>query len=375
MTIELLSEDSYPSAALEDYDAFVSRQAAGIFTYSARYRSFLAELLGCRQHYLLDRREGRLRGILPLMILDTDHGQVINSLPYFGSHGGVLAEDVESNSALTAAYNELACGKGVLTSTIVGNPFFQPEFARPEGSQAANIVHNFIDHRIGQFTPLYAPVAGVQDNGLEYDVWADIIGRMEGDDKRRLKEAIRDTKRAERQGVTVAIENGQLDWLRQAHQANIAAKGGLAKEDRFFALIPQHFQPGRDYRLYVARREGSILAAVLLFYFNRTVEYFTPAVDHDYRSVPALPLIIVRAVSEAANQGYTWWHWGGTWLSQAGVYEFKRQWGANERRYHYYTQLNDASLLGWSRSDILNTFPHFFVIPFSALHSTPLAAG
>jgi hypothetical protein len=61
------------------------------------------------------------------------------------------------------------------------------------------------------------------------------------------------------------------------------------------------------------------------------------------------------------------WNWGGTWESQTGVFRFKRKWGAVAKPFCYYTQLNDRSLLTWPRERFVQEFPHFFVVPFSAL--------
>ena len=47
--------------------------------------------------------------------------------------------------------------------------------------------------------------------------------------------------------------------------------GGLAKNDRFFDTIPDYFEADKDYRIYIAQKEGTPVAALLLFYFNHTV--------------------------------------------------------------------------------------------------------
>ena len=109
------------------------------------------------------------------------------------------------------------------------------------------------------------------------------------------------------------------------------------------------------------------MAGLLLLYFNKTVEYITPAIDADYRSLQPLSLILVEAMTDASRRGFIWWNWGGTWNTQMGLYRFKKKWGALERGYDYYTQLNDLSILEWSREKILEAFPNFYIIPFSAL--------
>jgi lipid II:glycine glycyltransferase (peptidoglycan interpeptide bridge formation enzyme) len=127
--------------------------------------------------------------------------------------------------------------------------------------------------------------------------------------------------------------------------------------------------PGKDFDLYVAKKDGRVIAGLLIFYFNQMVEYYTPAIDSDCASIQPLSLLLITAMAEASRRKFVWWNWGGTWTSQTGVYRFKKKWGALERNYYYYTQLNTDAILSWSSTKILGTFPNFFVVPFSALNT------
>ena len=114
---------------------------------------------------------------------------------------------------------------------------------------------------------------------------------------------------------------------------------------------------------------GEPVAALLLFYFNQTVEYFTPAIVKAHRSTQALPLTIFVAMKDAIRAGYRNWNWGGTWLSQDGVYDFKKRWGTNEYPYFYYTRLFRSDIMRRSKTELLEHYPGFFVLPFAALES------
>jgi hypothetical protein len=69
------------------------------------------------------------------------------------------------------------------------------------------------------------------------------------------------------------------------------------------------------------------------------------------------------------RRGCRLWNWGGTWTSQGGVYRFKRKWGAEDRPYRYFIRINDRSVLDATPEELLERFPHFYVVPFSALRS------
>ena len=81
------------------------------------------------------------------------------------------------------------------------------------------------------------------------------------------------------------------------------------------------------------------IAALLVFYFNKTVEYFTPVIDESYRSTQSLALVIYEAMRDSIFNGFSNWNWGGTWLTQGGVYDFKKRWGTTEYRYYYFTRV------------------------------------
>jgi hypothetical protein len=87
-----------------------------------------------------------------------------------------------------------------------------------------------------------------------------------------------------------------------------------------------------------------------------------------------MSLILLHAMLEAARRGFTTWNWGGTHIGQDGIYRFKRKWGARESRYRYFIQINDKSLLDSTAEELQERFPHFYVVPFSALRSTMAAA-
>jgi lipid II:glycine glycyltransferase (peptidoglycan interpeptide bridge formation enzyme) len=138
--------------------------------------------------------------------------------------------------------------------------------------------------------------------------------------------------------------------------------------------VPKLFEAGRDWDVYVARVDGTVAAALLLFYFGGTVEYFTPAVEVRFRQLQPLAAVLDRALADAAERGLARWNWGGTWLTQTSLHRFKRKWGAEEAEYRYHTQLNDRSLLEATPEELRERFPHFFVVPFAALRQ-PSAAG
>lgn len=168
----------------------------------------------------------------------------------------------------------------------------------------------------------------------------------------------------------IEINNDAFSFLRETHNENMASIGGKAKSDKFFDFIKKHFKADSDYKIYIAKNaDGVMMSALLLFYFNRTVEYFTPVIKHEFRDLQPLSALIYRSMSDACKAGYKYWNWGGTWKSQEGVYRFKSRWNTSDHPYYYYNKINNPEIYNCSPAQLLTDYPDFYVIPFNKLKS------
>lgn len=321
------------------YATFLKSMDEALLYYSLPFKRFLEDLLDCGAEHWLSWQNGRITGVLPLMEKAGPWGRVLNSLPFYGSNGGALAASAAAEKTLAEHYNLLAQAQGVAAATWISHPWKEPRHA--------HVIHNLDDHRIAQITYL-----SDQTTPLE---------------KMLESSARRNIRKAESSGVGVRVDNERLAFLERVHRENMAEIGGKAKSPEFFAKLPLHFAAGRDYAIYVAEREGKAIAALLLFYFHHTVEYYIPVTVGAEREHQPMALILWTAMNEAAVRGYRYWNWGGTWESQQGVYRFKRKWGARDYAYRYFIQLNVADIMTRRQEEILASYPDFYVVPFSLL--------
>jgi hypothetical protein len=314
------------------YAALVSERPDGLLYHSPAYRDLLVDELGCRAEYLGAFEGGELRGALPVMW----SGAVANSLPFYGSHGSVLAADARVRGALVRAWDERATDRATAAATLVANPFS----AEPPPAPA----HDFSDERISQVTPLAAPPA------LEAS-------------------ARRNVRKADRLGVVVTREPDALGELHALHRQNIEAIGGRAKPASFFAAVPRHFTAGEEFDVYVARLDGETAALLLVFWLGAAAEYYTPAIAPRHRPAQPLAAILHVALADAAARGLRAFNWGGTWHAQGTLRRFKRKWGARESTYRYFTKLNDRALLDATPDELHARHPHFYIVPFAVLRA------
>lgn len=326
------------------YAAFLKGVDDSLLYYSLKYKAFLEDLLRCRPQYWIVLEGDEVVGVLPLMEKDGPWGKVINSLPFYGSNGGILAGTQTACELLARKFEAVASQSDVLSSTLIEHPLH----AIPDSI----VRYDLLDERIGQLTSL----EGLAKSPESIHLLTDSTAR-------------RNIRKAERAGVEVRVDNDAVEFLRNVHTENMLAIGGKAKSTRFFETFPKYFLAGKDYDIYVAQRDGKATAALLLFYFNRTVEYYTPVVVSEQREYQSTALILRTAMIDAARHGFLYWNWGGTWRSQDGVWRFKRKWGGKDHRYRYFVRVNRSKVFTKKPKDIMRAYPDFYVVPFDQLRT------
>lgn len=321
---------------------------------SIPYLKCLKFFLNCEIEIITIESDEGIIGYFPLAFkIDPVLGNVCNSLPFYGSNGGMVIRELENKNMvrdlLLKEFYNIIEKKNCVAYTVISNPMDE------EGDKwlKENLTYDLVDERIGQVTHF----PDLKNDNKEQT----LINSFEDPRPRNIR-------KAQKEGIKIVSSNNKeaLDFLFKVHYDNITAINGIPKEKRFFDQIPQHFS-NEMFKVYIAELNGEKIAALLLFYYNETVEYYTPAVIEQYRNYQPTALIIYQAMLDAINLGYKNWNWGGTWLSQGGVYDFKKKWGTTDHRYFYYTRIIKDSVYAMSKEDLLYKFPYFFVLPFSAL--------
>lgn len=339
MEISTLTQELY-----NEYEKFLSKSKESLFYHSIKFKNFLKELLDCQENYLVCLQNSEIVGILPLLFKDGKYGRIYNSLPYYGSIGGIIAKDSEGFMSLVQVYNKIIEYNEVTSSTVITNPLYNQE----------NIIfnHDLIEHRIGQFTKIL----------FEKNPEEEILNKIDSSARRNIKKAINS-------GIIVEVDNQAIEFLKKVHKENMAEIGGKAKSDKFFELFPHYFSPWKEYNIYVAKKDKKLVSALLLFYYGKTVEYYIPATRKEEKTFQPMALILYQSITDAAKRGYTLWNWGGTWLNQTGVYRFKKKWGGEDKPYSYYVKLNNEKIKNLTKEEILKEYEGFYVVPFNYLNT------
>ncbi len=327
----------------DDYERFLLSHPDALVYYSLRFRNLLMDVLHCRPCYAIAVENRSVSGVLPLMGSEGRYGTVLNSLPYFGSNGGILAQNETAREALDEWYQQMVAQTSVAASTVVANPL---------GPDRVPVVHDLVSERAGHVT--YFGDSRVESPDRQ--VWAAIDSS-----------ARRNVKKAWQHSVAVTTENDNLNDLAMLHRKSMALTGAPAKDESFFEALPTHFRPGLDYAIYVARIEGQPVGALLLFYYAETVDYYMPALHPAYRSLQPMAAILYRAMLDAVARRCRRWNWGGSGMGHESLIRFKQKWGGQARVYQYWTKVNNREVLSTTPAIISQEYPGFFVFPFSRL--------
>jgi len=334
------------------YRRFLESSPSASLYASLEFRAFLESIVPGSPEYVIAEDGGDITGALPMFIHRASEGTVVNSLPWYGSHGGcVLASsgDDRTRRALLNEYLRRVESVHALSATLI----LLPEEEAAIDSYRQVIRPDVEDHRIGQVT-LLPPAPESAETQLETIL------------QRKTRNLVR---KALRQSFECAVRDDDAAWrfLYDTHAENLAAIGGKAKPWTHFVALRERI-PGQWRKLYVASEGDRPVAALLLLYYRDTVEYVTPVVDAAYRSRQALSFVIHAAMLDAIRDGRRRWNWGGTWPSQETLMHFKSGWGASSSRYSYLINASNADgRLSAMKPRLAEAFPYYYVYPYDRL--------
>ncbi|ABW30710.1 GNAT family N-acetyltransferase [Acaryochloris marina] len=317
--------------------------------YTPQYLEFLSRvLINVEVAYLVARYHGELKGLLPLAICnDSNMGTVINSLPFFGSHGGPIVVDRDNskqiNLDLLHAFKELAIERQSRSATLIENPFHPLDDILIAASGGS-----VVDDRIGQFTRL---PQGKSD--IEEALFSSIHVKTRNAIRKGQKYGQRILRRT---------DSPAIEWLQKVHEQSIQALGGIAKPLNIFQTLMDIFDDKA--RVYIGECDNQPTSGLFVILYGNTVEYFTPVIESEFKNKQLLSSLIFSVMADLTREGYSVWNWGGTWRSQEGVYRFKKRWGAQDYPYRYLNQVMDPDFKFQSKNALVKSFPFFYLFKY-----------
>jgi hypothetical protein len=316
--------------------------------YSSGFISFLKTIMpGSKFYYVTVTDNDNLLGLLPFALKKNGDCTVLNSLPFYGSYGGPLVLMKENEADIVNLLLNGYCGFAYEIKADIANFIENP--LQP-------IIHNIpsesdfetIDERIGQFTEFPE-----QHPDLEENLMAIFHSKT--------RNMIR---KGEKTNLTIELkdDDASFEWLHSEHTRSILNLGGLPKALTVFSALRSSF--GRNCELYIGYANGEPVCGVLIILYAQTIEYFTPVVKDEWRESQVLSALIYRIMLKMIDRGFKQWNWGGTWLSQEGVYRFKKRWGSVDYPYRYYSRKTSKSIMRIPRESLQINFPFYYLYKY-----------
>lgn len=327
----------------EKYDSFLSEFDRTLLFHSSCYLKLIAAETQSEFKILASVQDQKIIGTLTYFVKETPWGLIVNSNPYYGSNGGIVTKDLATIQILADAW--MSISSTAASSTYITTPFFEK--------------HD-VDHFLKLSNQFIVTDRMTHINDLTPYTAEDIFSMYHSKTRNMVRKSLK-------YDVQVVEDSNDFDSLYKIHKANMDTIGGKAKSIHFFENIRKFFTPGKDYKVFYAIHENKKIAGLLLFYFNKTVEYFTPVVDVEYRDWQPLSLLIHNSFIDSIQNGYKFYNWGGSWKSQESLILFKSRWGGIETNYQYFTQINNPKLYKATRSDLEKYAEYFFVVPYDLL--------
>lgn len=341
--VSLLEESQW-----QDYEDFVYRYPDALLYHTRKYIEMVREVTRGVPHVLLAWERNRLVGVLPTVVSsDRGLGTVLNSLPFFGSHGGILAESLSLEEVFRSLLR------------------FLDRVARDHGCVAATVILSPFDRHLPLYRTVWEPTCEDKRIGQVVMLPASASHLMSQCTVKRRN----NVRRAMRAGVEIlSLSDGEaVTWLRKMHERGIGSRGGITKPASFFEWCQKETQVSDLCTFRFAMVKGRLAAGALLFQFKEYVDYYVSAIDPQFSKSNPLVLLIFRAMCEAIEGGKRYFNFGGTWTTQDSLYRFKSQFGARDFPYPYLVKVYDPNILTTRQGELLQAFPYFYVVPFSQL--------
>jgi serine/alanine adding enzyme len=279
-------------SASRPWSEYVLRHADATGYHEWAWRGVFERAFGCSPMYFAARRDGRIVGILPTVLLDSWlFGRALVSLPFL-NYGGVLSDDDDAARALLDAAIAVA------------------REHRCHHLELRHFRQRFVDlpckrHKVTMMLPLRA--ARALWDGLD----------------RKARNQIR---KAQKSSLTYH-EGGPelLDAFYAVFARNMRDLGTPVYSPRCFAEVIAAF-PDRV-RVHVVSHETTPVAAGLTFETRGTVEIPWASSVRDFNALCPNHLLYWSILEGASARGCSTFDFGRS-TPHEGTYKFKEQWGA-----------------------------------------------
>ena len=279
-------------------------------------------------------------------IKETIHGSVLNSLPFFGSYGGILSNHYEIQKNIIELLNDFNKENELLSSVIIANPF-------NSNDETYNKIYKYDikEERLIQCINL--------KNKSQDILWNEF--------EQRVRRSIRKSEKNLVSVSTEDVNDQRFEKFYQLHKTDMELKNGRPKPTEFFKYVRKHFVQRQDYDMFTAIKDNEEIAYLLVFYFPPFTEYYMPAYRSDYKHLQSTSLLIWESIKESIKRNMEFYNFGGTWKNQNELYMFKKGWNSTDYHYNYYIFRDLSRINAIGLKSVKENYENFYVTSYEEI--------
>ena len=308
-----------PDITVEEWRTYVGSHPEGTYFHLPEWQAVIKESLGHRPFYIFARNEeGRLCGVLPLFqIRSALTGNRLVSLPFANACGPVA----HSKDAIEALVNR---AKGLCDE-------LKCRYLEIRMMKTSSLGLNVNEYYLNHIIELSEPQV----------MWKRIDHRARGA-----------VTKARKLGVVVKVDNS-AEGFEVFYGLNLRNKRGLGAPGHpsdFFKAIHKHMNG--HLHLYLAEVQGKVVAGAIGISFNGLVAYSYAASDSNFLQYHPNDAITWQAILDSSNEGYRSFDLGKMSPDNVGLAQYKKKFGAEEKKLYYHYYPNVPNLVSSNRLGI-----------------------
>ena len=321
-----------------DYNAIYRKTTLKTIYQSPSYIEMLAQTLKVQKAHLICKNH---KSALPLLTQNTNFGVVYNSLPFFGSCGGLIGS------------KDLCQELQIEIQKIIND----------RGFASINIVSNW--NNLFPFDEIFQDFNKIERINTRKD-----LGSIRSKNQALIETYHQKTrnivKLSMKQNFQIVDLSKDLDNVVRLHFEESRRRNRKAKPIEMWEYLFRNSRSGLEYTVYGAKHNDEILGFILYLYDTNTgqVEYFIPNSTEEGLRRNVNYLLLHSSIKDFINNGFKTLNFGGSQKSQQNLLRFKERWGGESFPYFYYNKY--SPIVGSISEQVISKeTPYFFVKPFS----------
>ncbi|MBI4058774.1 GNAT family N-acetyltransferase [Candidatus Microgenomates bacterium] len=343
------------NAQLEkECEKFLDECPWAFFQQTLEWRNTINDFKTDESIYVLVKNNQKIVGILPIYVYNSKFGNIINSIPYPGPLGGALinnqSQREEIFNLLIKGVEDIAQRKNCVLVTIISSPFIPDE----------NLYRKY-----------FQPTWELENYTLFIDLNKPVLtnSHFRNNLKRMLKKALLD-----KLVVEESIDQAEIKKWYKIHQERHRSINLEPLPEEIFQGAVKYFIPKNRAKFFLVKHGKKIEAGCLTIYHQEVVDTYMISGSKESYKNGAIYLLINHLLLWAKKNSFAVFNWESSKPRGGGPYNFKMQWGSQEKSYYFFTKQYGEldKILKLGVEGVKKGYKWHFVLPYSVFNNVNL---